>query len=214
VTAAQRPVRVIICDDHPIVIMGIRAALSERRELHLVGEASDGSQAADAAVRLRPDVMLMDLRMPVMGGVQAIAAIKENAPEVNVIVFSQYDTDADVLRAIEAGARGFVLKNAQPEMLVRAVLDVVSGGSPLASTAAARLLEQIQGGSNALSTREIEVLQLIALGSTTTSIADELNISPATVGHHLTNLFHKLGASDRTSAVVKAYKRGILRLEQ
>ena len=182
--------------------------------MEVVGEAREGASAVSEFLRLHPDIVLMDLQMPPgMGGIEATELMNETAPDAKVIIFSAYDSDFDVLRAVEAGARAFLLKNAPTGEVVDAILDVASGGSRLTPRAADRLLQQLRGGPDILTTREVEVLQLVTLGSTTSSIARQLRLSEGTVKVHLRNIFAKLGTNDRTSAVVAAYRKGIIRLD-
>lgn len=204
----------IIADDHPVVRTGLRGMLAGQPDFEIVGEAATGAEAVALTGQLQPDVVLMDLRMPEMDGVTAIARISERYPETNVLVLTTYDTDADILPAIEAGATGYLLKDAPREELFRAVRAAARGESVLAPTVASRLMGRMRApGEEALSAREIEVLELVAEGASNKEIARQLHISKATVKTHLVHIFDKLGVSDRTAAVTTALKRGILRLE-
>ena len=185
-------VRLLICDDHQSVRSGLRGVFEFVDDLEVVGEASDGAEAVALFHQLIPDVVLMDLRMPKMGGAEAIAKIRARQPEARILVLTTYDSDADVLRAIEEGATGFLLKDAAPEELVRAVRDVAEGFSPLAPRAAARLVRQIRDGEKGLSVREIEILRLVAEGSLNREIARELWLSEATVKSHMGRILEKL----------------------
>ena len=205
-------VRVLIADDHPVVRTGLRGMLEGQPDLEVVGEAGDGEEAVKLTERLSPDVVLMDLRMPGMGGVEATAEIKERMPDAHVLVLTTYDSSADILRAIEAGATGYLLKDAPREELFRAVKAAAQGKPLLAPEVAAHLMERVRWPSEeVLSGREIEVLELVAQGKSNREIAGELWISEATVKSHLLHVYDKLGATDRASAIATAMKRGILR---
>ncbi len=207
-------VRLLIVDDHPIVRAGFEGMLSGRPNLEIVGEAGNGREAVELAERLRPDLVLMDLRMPEMDGVEAITRIKVTHPEMQVLVLTTYDSDADILRAIEAGATGYFLKDAPREELFRAILAAARGEPVLAPSVTARLMKRASGLSrDTLSEREIEVLDLVARGLSNRELARVLHLSEATVKSHLIHVFNKLEVSDRTAAVTVALERGILRLE-
>jgi DNA-binding NarL/FixJ family response regulator len=204
-------VRVLIVDDHPVVRTGLRGMLEGQPNLEVVGEAEDGEEAVKLTEQLNPNVVLMDLRMPGVGGVVATAQIKERIPDVHVLVLTTYDSSADILRAIEAGATGYLLKDAPREELFRAVRAAAQGKPLLAPEVAAYLMERVRWPSEeTLSGRELEVLELVAQGKSNRDIAAELWISEATVKSHLLHVYDKLGATDRASAVAVAMKRGIL----
>jgi DNA-binding NarL/FixJ family response regulator len=207
-------IRLIIADDHPVVRTGLRGMLAGQPDLEVAGEATTGMEAVDLVERLRPDVVLMDLRMPEMDGVTAISEIKALQPEVHVLVLTTYDTDADILPAIEAGATGYLLKDAPREELFRAIRAAARGEAVLAPGVAARLMGRMRApAEEALTAREIEVLSLVAQGGSNKGIARQLHISEATVKTHLVHIYGKLGVADRTAAVTTALQRGILRLE-
>jgi DNA-binding NarL/FixJ family response regulator len=207
-------IRLVIADDHLVVWAGLRAMLGAEPDFDIVGEATTGAQAIDLADRLSPDVVLMDLRMPEVDGVAATARIRERHPSVHVLVLTTYDTDADILKAIEAGATGYLLKDATRDELVRAVRTAATGASVLAPAVASRLIDRLRGpGQEALSAREIEILEHVARGRTNKEIGAALFISEATVKTHLLHIFAKLDVQDRTQAVTVALDRGILRLE-
>ena len=207
-------IRLLICDDHPVVRLGLRGMLESQSDFEVVAEAADGEKAVTLARHHRPDVILMDLRMPKMDGVEATRQIRSESSDARVLILTTYETDADVLRVVEAGALGFLLKDSPEEKIFGAIRDVSQGSSPLASSVAARLIERLRGNNeNILSTREVEILQLVAHGTNNKGIASELWISEATVKSHLNRVFDKLGAADRTSAVTAALRRGIIRLE-
>ena len=207
-------ISVLIADDHPVVRAGLRGMLSGEPDFEVVGEAQNGKEAVALAGRLGPDVVLMDLRMPQMDGVTATERIKAEYPKVRVLVLTTYESDADILRAIETGATGYLLKDAPREELFGAIRMVAEGKSPLAPAVAARLMQRMRGpAEKALSAREIEVLELIAQGRSNKEIARRLWISETTVKSHMLHVFGKLGVTDRTAAVTEALRRGILRLE-
>ncbi len=205
-------VRVLIVDDHPVVRTGLRGMLEGQPSLEVVGEAADGEEAIKLAEQLSPDVILMDLRMPGMNGVTATALIKERMPGAHVLVLTTYDSGADILRAIEAGATGYLLKDAPREELFRAVRAAAQDKPVLAPEVAAHLMDRVRWPlEEVLSGREVEVLELVAQGKSNRDIAGELWISEATVKSHLLHIYDKLGVTDRASAVAAAMKRGILR---
>ncbi len=180
----------------------------------IVGEAANGVEAVQLAVKLAPDVVLMDLRMPEMDGVAAIKALQEAAPACRVLVLTTYETDADIGHAIDAGATGYLLKDAPREDLYRAVRATAAGQTVLSPSVATRLMQRVRAdGTETLSTREIEVLDLVARGATNQAAARALHISVATVKTHLVHIYDKLGVSDRTSAVTVALQRGIITLD-
>ncbi len=202
---------VLIVDDHPVVRDGLRGMFSGTGEFEVVGEAADGREAVTLAERLRPDVVLMDLRMPGMDGVRAIGLLRERGLPSRVLVLTTYDTDSDVLPAIEAGATGYLLKDAPREELFRAVRAAARGEAVLSPSVATRLIGQMRApAQEPLSQREIEVLGLIAGGRTNREAAAHLFISEATVKTHLLHIYGKLGVKDRAAAVATAYERGLL----
>ncbi|WFE26641.1 response regulator transcription factor [Solwaraspora sp. WMMD791] len=205
-------IRILIVDDHPIVRNGLRGAFAGLPDIEVVGEAADGREAVAEAVRLRVDVVLMDLRMPQMSGVEAIAALARAAPSVRVLVLTTFDSETDVLPAVEAGATGYLLKDTPPEDLIRAVRAAHRGESVLAPSAAGRLMGRVRRPTGlALSSREREVLQLVADGAGNREAARLLFISEASVKTHLQHIYDKLGVRDRAAAVAEGYRRGLLR---
>ncbi len=206
-------IRVLIADDHPVVRTGLRGMLETQSDIEVVGEAETGTQAVSLAGRLEPDVVLMDLQMPDLDGASATEQICARFSQIHVLVLTTYDTDADITRAIGAGAIGYLLKDTPREDLFRAIRAASRGESVLAPSVASRMMERIRGpGDLTLSAREIEVLAQVADGKTNKEIAAALFISQATVKTHLIHVFSKLGVDDRTAAVTAALERGILRL--
>jgi DNA-binding NarL/FixJ family response regulator len=205
------PIRLMIVDDHPVVRDGLRGMLANEPDLEVVGEASDGAEALALVGSLQPDVILMDLRMPRLGGAATIEALAEQGTEANVLVLTTYDTDRDVVPALEAGATGYLLKDAPRDELLRAIRAAARGESVLAPSVATRLVTQLRTPEpDALSQRELEVLRLIAQGETNAAAAARLFISEATVKTHLLHIYAKLGVNDRAAAVATAYERGLL----
>ncbi len=206
--------RLLVADDHPVVRTGIQGMLSGQPDFEVVGEAADGREAVALAGELLPDVVLMDLRMPEMNGVEAIAEIRAAHPEMAVLVLTTYDSDADILRAIESGATGYLLKDTPREELFRAVRLAAEGKSPLAPNVTARLMQRVrEPAAETLSGREVEVLELVAQGTSNKEIAKRLWISETTVKSHMLHIFEKLGVTDRTAAVTEALRRRVLRLD-
>ncbi len=206
-------IRILIVDDHPVVRAGLRGMLESQPDFEVVGEAEDGREALDQSARLRPAVVLMDLRMPEMDGVSAIRAIRKDGDAPRIIVLTTYDTDADILLAIEAGATGYLLKDAPRDELFRGVRAAARGAPALAPAIAARLSSRrADADRSALSSRELEVLQRVAAGQSNKEVGAGLSISEATVKSHLLHIYQKLGVSDRTAAVTTALDRGIIRL--
>jgi DNA-binding NarL/FixJ family response regulator len=204
-------ISLLIVDDHPVVRDGLRGMFSADPRFEVLGEAGDGAEAITAGERLRPDVILMDLRMPGTDGVTAIQELARRGVPARILVLTTYDTDSDVLPAVEAGATGYLLKDAPREELFRAVEAAARGQAVLSPAVAARLMGQIRRpASEPLSKRELEVLELISQGSTNRDAARQLFISEATVKTHLLHVYEKLGVNDRAAAVAAAFSRGYL----
>jgi len=209
--------RLLVVDDHPVVRMGLVAMLSEHPEFLVVGEAADGAEAVAQGARLQPDVVLMDLRMPGMDGAQATALLRAGGSGPAVLVLTTYDTDADIVRAVEAGATGYLLKDAPRETLADAIRRAARGETVLAPPVVARLASRMRrAGAEpvrpALTDREAQVLQQVARGLSNAQVGRELHIGEATVKTHLIRAFEKLGVTDRTAAVAAAYKAGLIQL--
>ncbi len=208
-------ITVLLVDDHPVVRDGLRGMFDADPGFRVLGEASGGVEGVELALRLDPDVVLMDLRMPAGGGVDAIAALARHGVRARVLVLTTYDTDADTLPAIEAGATGYLLKDAPREELFAAVRAAAEGRTVLSPAVATRLVTAVRRPpagpvDDTLSAREREILVLVARGTSNRAIAAELFISEATVKTHLTHIYAKLAVKDRAAAVAAGYDRGIL----
>jgi DNA-binding NarL/FixJ family response regulator len=202
---------VLLVDDHPVVREGLRGMIDAEPDLTVVGEAGSGAEAIALAESLCPDVILMDLRMPDVDGVTATERILATLPSTRIVVVTTYESDTDILRAVEAGAAGYLLKDASRAELADAVRDAARGKTVLAPTVADRLVHFVrQPTSVTLSGREVEVLSQVAKGKTNAEIGQQLHINEATVKTHLLRAFNKLGVSDRTAAVTTAMSLGLL----
>jgi DNA-binding NarL/FixJ family response regulator len=210
--AAGNPaISLLVVDDHPVVRDGLRGMFESAPGFTVLGEAAGGVEAVERALALDPDVVLMDLRMPGGSGVDAIRELGRRGARAKVLVLTTYDTDSDTLQAIEAGATGYLLKDAPREELFTAVRAAARGRTVLSPAVATRLVSAVRSpGGEPLSAREREVLALVARGTPNREIARALFISEATVKTHLTHLYGKLGVKDRAAAVAAAYDRGIL----
>lgn len=204
----MKPIRILVTDDHPVVRAGIIGMFSGHSEFEIVGEAAHGEAAVALAHQLQPDVILMDLRMPILSGIEAMQRILSTHPGIRILVLTTYDSDQDIHTALNAGAAGYLLKDAPREELYHAVRLAVQGKTALGMTVSTRLLEQKDG----LSERETAVLSLAAQGDTSKEIGKKLHISEATVKTHLKNIYAKLGVADRAAAVALALERNIIRL--
>jgi DNA-binding NarL/FixJ family response regulator len=205
------PIRILIADDHAVVRDGLAAMLSFQPDMAVATHARNGREALEQYRAVRPDVVVMDLAMPELDGVGAIIAIRAEFPDARILVLTTYDGDENVYRALENGAKGYLLKDCSTEDLLTAIRAVHMGGTHVSARAAAKLAERTMGGA-ALSAREVEVLTLIASGKSNKEIAGLLFISEGTVKTHVLSIHEKLSVGDRTEAVVTAIKRGILRV--
>ncbi len=203
-------IRVLLVDDHPVVREGVAAMIAQQSDMEVVGEASDGSEAVALYARHRPDVALIDLRMPGVDGVTTIERIRSAHPEARVVVLTTYDTDDDITRGLRAGASGYLLKDLPRGDLLRGIRDVHAGRTSVAPAVAARLAERV---TQPLPTdRELEVLRLVAEGRSNKEIAADLFVTEGTVKVHLTNLFAKLRVASRTEAIAAGVRRGLVRM--
>jgi DNA-binding NarL/FixJ family response regulator len=215
--AGSGPVRVLVADDHPVVRAGLRALLSAEPGLAVIAEAGSGEETVVAARQHQPDVVLMDLRMPGAGGLAAIRQLSADLPRIRVLVLTTYDSDADILPAVEAGAAGYLLKDTPRDTLVGAIFAAARGETVLAPSVAGRLVHRLRSAPGetpaareTLSARETEVLALAGRGLTNAQIGRELFVSEATVKTHLLRAYAKLGVSGRTAAVTRAMELGVL----
>ncbi len=219
----SRPVKVLIVDDHVVFRLGLRQLLQGRNDIEVVSEAGSGSEAIEQARETHPDVVIMDVRMPSMSGIEATRRLKQEMPEVGVIMMSALDSDAEVFDAIEAGANGYILKDEDPDNLVEAVANASAGKAYLPPSIAKRVMQRVadslssppvrqRGGGAALSERETTVLRLLAQGRRNREIARMLNISERTVGNHIVNIYNKLHIKDRAQAVIYAVQKGIVKI--
>ena len=209
--STETPIRVLCADDHPLVRKGIASILANETDVVLAGEAGSGQEAVDQFRKLKPDVVLMDLRMPNMNGIEATRIIRTESPEAKIIALTSYDGDQDIYRAIEAGVRGYILKEMVHTEVLRAIRTVHAGKRLMPAEVAERLSEYFP--QMALTPREVEVLRFVAKGMANKEIAHQLGTASGTIKMHIQNILAKLDASDRTHAVTIALERGILHLE-
>jgi DNA-binding NarL/FixJ family response regulator len=209
--SAPGTVTVVLADDHPVVRSGLAALLHTAEGIDVVAAAANGQEAVDAVSRLRPAVVLMDLRMPVLDGAGATAQIRDRFPDTKVLVLTTYDDDSDIMRAVESGAVGYLLKDTSGDRIIEAVRAAARGETVLAPPVAARLVSHMRSPElPRLTAREVEVLRCVAQGLSNPEAAARLHIAEATVKTHLLRIFNKLDVDDRTRAVVLAMERGLL----
>lgn len=208
---SQAAIHILIADDHPVVRQGLAATVGRQPGMTVVAEASNGREVVDLFRLYRPDVTLMDLRMPQMDGVEAIAVIREECRTARIIVLTTYDSDEDIYRGLHAGAMAYLLKDAPLSELLEAIRAVHAGQKRIPAAVAAKLAERMI--SPELTAREMQVLHLVVAGQSNKEIGTTLNISEGTVRAHVNNILSKMGASDRTQAATLAIKRGLVRLE-
>ena len=209
--SSENTIRVMCVDDHPLVRKGVASILANEPDMELVAEASDGREAVEKFRELHPDIVLMDLRMPSMDGTEATRAIRNEDPDARIIALTSYDGDQDIYRALEAGVRGYILKEMVHTEVVKAIRTVLSGKRLMPPEVAERLSEYFP--QVALTPREVEVLSYVARGMANKEIAHKLGTANGTIKMHVQNILEKLGASDRTHAVTIAIERGILHLD-
>jgi DNA-binding NarL/FixJ family response regulator len=211
-------IRILIADDHPVVREGLATMLSRQPDIEVVGEAENGRVAIDKAKELKPDILLMDLRMPEVDGIEAMRRIKINNPETKFIILTTFDNDEYIFKGIESGARAYLLKDSPREDLFKAIRGVSKGESMIEPAVAGKVLDRFAElsrhaqPSETLSEREVEVLVLMAKGASNKVIASTLNIGESTAKTHIQSIFNKLGVNVRTEAVTEAVKKGIIRL--
>ncbi|MET3711925.1 DNA-binding NarL/FixJ family response regulator [Sphingomonas trueperi] len=204
------PIRVLVVDDHVLLRQGIAGILAPEPDIELVAEAADGAEAVEAFARMRPDVTLMDLQMPVLPGIEAIQRIRSGAPQARIIVLTTYPGDVQAVKALKAGASGYLLKSSLIDELLRAIRAVHGGRRYIPADVAQEIA--LHAAEEPLSAREVDILALVAAGKANKVVAHELSVSEQTVKAHLRTIFQKLGVNDRTQAVTTALRRGIITL--
>lgn len=215
-TVATKAARILIADDQTLFRAGLARLLDEDPRVEVVGQAVDGLDAVKQAAKLKPDVILMDLKMPNLDGIEATRQITEAAPEAKILMLTTFETDSQVIQALKAGANGYVLKDSSAEAIVSSIVAVMSGERVMASAVANRVLEMLTGTStpkefyDGLTNREIEILKLLANGMANKQIAYRLKISEKTVRNHVSNTYEKLGIYDRSQAVLYAVRKGLV----
>lgn len=215
-TVATKAARVLIADDQTLFRAGLARLLDEDSRIEIVGQATDGADAVKQALKVRPDVVLMDLKMPNLDGIEATRQILAQLPLTKVVILTTFEADNHVIQALKAGARGYVLKDSPAEAIVSSIVAVVSGESVMAGAVANRVLEMLTGAStpkefyDGLTAREVEILKLMATGMANKQIAFRLKISEKTVRNHVSNLYEKLGIYDRAQAVLYAVRKGLV----
>jgi len=216
--AAIRAPRVLIADDQTLFRSGLSRLLDSDERINVVGEAADGADAVKLALALKPDVVLMDVKMPNLDGIEATRRIASENPKIKVVMLTTFEADNHVIQALKAGACGYVLKDSRPEAIVSTILAVMSGERVMASAVANRVLEMLTGAStpkefyDGLTVREVEILKMLATGLVNKQIAFKLKISEKTVRNHVSNMYQKLNIYDRSQAVLYAVRKGLVEL--
>jgi DNA-binding NarL/FixJ family response regulator len=211
-------VGIVVVDDQALFRTGLARLLNDDPRIDLVGQAEDGASAVEMVTRLRPDVVLMDLKMPNLDGIEATRRMLAGNPEIRVLILTSFDADTSIIQALKAGAAGYVLKDAQVEAIISSILAVMSGERVMASAVAQRVLDMLTGSTtpkefyDGLTTREVEILKLLASGMTNKQIAYKLGISEKTVRNHVCNMYEKLQIFDRAQAVLYAVRKGLIEL--
>lgn len=208
---SRKQIRILVADDHPLIRDGVRTFISRAPDMKVVAEATDGQEAVELCASQKPDVALIDLRMPKLDGIQTVAAIREKAPEVHTIILTTFSGDDDIYRALRSGAKAYLLKDAPGEELLSCIRAVAQGNTWISPLAAAHLTQRMSQEN--LTGRELDVLQRVAIGKSNKEIASELDISDGTIKVHVSHVLRKLGVAGRTEAVAMAVKRGIIHME-
>lgn len=203
------PIRILLCDDHPMIRVALRSMIGMEPNMQVVGEATNGSEALIMFQKYHPDILLMDINMPVMDGLEAMVTILNDHPEARFILLTNYDSEEDIFRGLEAGAMGYILKDSPQSTLINAIQAVYSGKRMIPPELAQKLAQRKTYPR--LSPREMDIIRLMKDGMSNQMISVQLNITESTVKSHVKNILFKLGANDRTQAVTKALQRGILR---
>lgn len=220
----MKKIRVLIADDHQVVREGLSAILRTKEDIEVVGEVKDGTEAVEQARRLKPDVILMDISMPRMNGVEATRQIRREQPEIGVVVLTMYDDENYIYDLVKAGATGYLLKDSDSSQIVKAIKTVARGESLIHPSVASKILHEftsmaqgkgqpVKKRAQELSDREVEVLKLVSDGKTNKEIANVLNLSEKTIKNHVRNIFHKLQVYDRTQAAIHGLRKGLIRLD-
>lgn len=204
-------IRILLADDHPPLRAGLSSILNAQPGMHVVAEAGSGRETLEKSASTRPDLLIVDLRMPDGDGIETIRSLRQATPEIKVLVLTTYDNEEDIFKALEAGARGYILKDTTSDEIIRAVREIHAGGRFLPPAIASRLADRMIRPS--LTPRELDVLRLVSRGRSNKEIASAMFITEETVKSHMKGLFHKLGVHDRAEAVSTALQRGLLRLE-
>ncbi len=207
-------IRLVVVDDHPVVRHGLVSMLRYEKDMQVVGEAGDGAEAVRVILEHAPDVVLLDLRLPLLSGIEVMKQVHPTLREVRFLVLTTFDTDEYILPALSAGAQGYLLKDTTPDELTRAIRSLAAGGSPLEPAVAAKLLTSMGDKPDDLSAREMDVLKLLVAGASNKAIAAQLNVSENTVKSHLSHIFGKLQVQSRAEAVAVALQKGIVPMER